>query len=243
MTKGILSAFLILAGIAVFAVNEPAPKATARTADSHDPTTWEGVVQRFEAKDRRRSPEPGSVVFVGSSSLRLWKTLGEDLAPTPVINRGFGGSRTDDVLHYVDRIVTPYRPRAVVYYAGDNDLGRDAAPTPATVADNFKRFVERVREGGAGVPVYFISIKPSPKRMGRWPSMAQANRLVESFAAAQDDVTYLDVASGMLDAEGNVRHELFSADGVHMNAEGYALWTSVVRPVIHSQVGPNPLYL
>lgn len=243
MKKALLSALLLLVGIAVFAVNEPAPKATARSVDDHDPTTWEGVIQRFEAKDRRHTPAPGSVVFVGSSSLRLWKTLEADLAPTPVVNRGFGGSRTDDVLHYMDRIVTRYRPRAVVYYAGDNDLGRDRTPTPETVATNFERFVERVRADSPGVPVYFISIKPSPKRMGRWPAMAAANRIVERFAAAQEDVTYLDVASPMLDAAGNVRPELFSADGVHMNAEGYALWTSVVRPVIHTQVGPNPLYL
>lgn len=211
--------------------------------DGHDPTRWAEIVERFEAKDRVREPSPGSVVFVGSSSIRLWRTLEQDLAPTPVLNRGFGGSRTDDVLHYMDRLVTAYRPQAVVYYAGDNDLGRDRVPTPQSVSENFRRFVERMRTEGQGVPVYFVSIKPSPQRMPRWPAMAEANRLVEAYAARQDDVTYLDVASPMLDERGQVRPELFSEDGVHMNERGYALWTSIVRPVIHTQVGPNPLYL
>lgn len=235
------SIVLLVLAISALAFVRPAPE--SRRADDHDVADWEATIQRFEARDARRPPSDGSVLFVGSSSLRLWKTLKDDMAPMPVINRGFGGARTDDVLFYADRIVLPYHPRAIVYYAGDNDLGRDRAPTPETVLRNFQRFVARLQASGQTAAVYFVSIKPSPKRMPTWSRMREANRLVEAFARRNDLVTYLDVATPMLDAKGHARAELFGPDGVHMNARGYALWTSVIRPALQTQVGPNPLYM
>jgi hypothetical protein len=84
---------------------------------------WEPAITAFETQDRRQPPKPGQVVFAGSSSIRFWHTLAADMAPIPVLNRGFGGAHLRDVLRYADRIVTPYRPQAVVVYAGENDLG------------------------------------------------------------------------------------------------------------------------
>ncbi|MDD9944915.1 MAG: SGNH/GDSL hydrolase family protein [Myxococcales bacterium] len=219
------------------------PKPQAQPVDTHSVMRWEETIRRFERRDAQRAPLRGSVVFVGSSSLRLWKSLDEDMAPITVINRGFGGARTDDVLHYADRIVLPYAPRAIVYYAGDNDLGRDRAPTPESVTANFRRFVQRVEQSGQRPEIYFVSIKPSPTRMKNWDRMKAANDQVRALASAHPMVTYLDVAGEMLDEQGRVRPELFSSDGLHMNPRGYALWTSIIRPVLETQVGPNPLYL
>ena len=219
------------------------PQPQAQPVDTHSVTRWEETIRRFERRDARRAPRRGGVVFVGSSSVRLWKTLAEDMAPMPVVNRGFGGARTDDVLYYADRIVLPYTPRAIVYYAGDNDLGRDEAPTPESVTDNFRQFVSRIEQSGQRPEIYFVSIKPSPRRMKSWDRMAAANDRVRLFASTHPSVTYLDVAREMLDDAGRVRNGLFSRDGVHMNARGYALWTSIIRPALETQVGPNPLYL
>jgi len=242
MPSVLLRATLLLAA-ALLAVVQVRPAPASRPQDDHDVTQWEAIVERFEARDARRPPSDGSVLFVGSSSVRLWKSLVDDMAPMPVINRGFGGARTDDVLHYVDRIVLPYHARAIVYYAGDNDLGRDRVPTPESVLRNFRDFVERVEAAGQAAPVYFVSIKPSPKRMQSWDRMSRANRLVEAFARQHDSITYLDVATPMLDGQGRVRTELFGPDGTHMNERGYALWTSIIRPALQTQVGPNPLYM
>lgn len=192
-----------------------------------DSTRFEADIAAFEQSDALVRRMPGSVVFVGSSSIRLWDSLYDDFPGVALINRGFGGSRVRDSTYYADRIVTPYQPRAVVFYAGDNDLfeGR----TPKQVSDDFAAFVERVREAQPGLPIAFIAIKPSPARVALLPKVREANARIRAFAK-DHDVAYLDVYLPMLDAQGQPREELFVADGLHMNASGYAIWTGLVRP-------------
>lgn len=202
--------------------------ASAAFARAAGNDTWEAEIQRFEAADRSAPPPPGGVVFVGSSSIRLWSTLVEDFAGSRVLNRGFGGSRIADATRYAGRIVTPYRPRLVVLYAGDNDLaeGGDAS---GVLAD-FEAFVAAVRRSAPATPVAFISIKPSPARAQLLPAMRRANALVRAYAGRTRGVRYIDVFDPMLDAEGMPRIELFGPDGLHMNARGYALWTRLIAP-------------
>jgi hypothetical protein len=145
-------------------------------------TFWEFQIRAFEKADRLRPPPPGAVLFTGSSSIRYWTTLDRDMAPLRVLNRGFGGCHLAHVLHYAERIVLPCRPRAVVLYAGENDLGWPSAKTPATVVEDFRRFVALVQSTLPGVCVYFLSIKLAPFRRRRWEAMKTANRLVEEFA-------------------------------------------------------------
>jgi len=210
---------------------------------AHDPTVFETTIDSFERDDQRSPPARGGVLFVGSSSVRLWETLERDMAPMDVLNRGFGGSRTDDVLHYAHRIVLPYHPRAIVFYAGDNDLGRDKDATPESVAEHFERLVETVEQAGQRPDIYFVSIKPSPARMKRWSRMHAANELVAAYAMRTERVSYLDVSSAMLGEGGVPRAELYRRDGLHMNARGYDAWTRVIRPAVMSEVGPNPLFM
>jgi len=204
---------------------------------------FEQAIEAFEYLDARTPPDRGAVLFVGSSSLRLWKTLEQDMAPMDVLNRGFGGARTDDVLHYADRIVLPYHPRAIVFYAGDNDLGRDQDVAPESVVENFRTLVETVHDAGQHPDFYFVSIKPSPARMKRWPQMRRANRMVADYASVTERVSYLDVGSKMLGDDGLPRPELYSGDGLHMNAQGYELWTRVIRPAVSSEVGPGHMFM
>jgi lysophospholipase L1-like esterase len=193
-----------------------------------DSLQWEPEIVAFEQADSVVRRMPGSVVFVGSSSIRLWSTLSEDFPGVATINRGFGGSRVRDSTYYADRIVTPYHPRGVVFYAGDNDLfeGR----TPKQVRDDFAAFVDKVRERLPTTRIAFVSIKPSPSRSELLPQIRQANALVRDFAKDSPNVDYLDVFLPMLDAQGQPREELFVADRMHMNASGYAIWAGVVRP-------------
>lgn len=194
--------------------------------------TWEPSIRKFEESDRIHPPPPGSIVFTGSSSIVRWRSLADDMQPLVAVNRGFGNSRISDVNQYVGRIVIPYRPRAVVLYAGDNDLSPPISKSPETIAEDFRQFVALVHGHLPDTWIYFISIKPSPSRWTTWPSMQQANKLIAEYARTQDRVEFIDVSSAMLAQDGSLRRELFLPDDLHLNAQGYALWSSMIRPIL-----------
>jgi lysophospholipase L1-like esterase len=208
--------------------------ACARTTPSRStpaaPTQWEPEVERFEAADRERPPAPGGVVFVGSSSIRLWPSLDRDFPDVRLVNRGFGGSELGDVVALADRIVVPYRPRVVILYAGDNDLA--AGKSPEQVFEAYRSFVALVRRELPGTRVAFIAIKPSPARWSLVDRVREANRLIRDHAQSDSSLGFVDVFTPMLDEAGQPRHELFVEDGLHMNAAGYALWRELVAPVL-----------
>jgi lysophospholipase L1-like esterase len=194
---------------------------------------WEPSIQAFEARDAHDPPAPGQIVFAGSSSIRKWKQLARDMAPLDVINRGFGGSHIAHVEHFAGRIIAPHAPRAVVLYAGGNDLSWGSKKTPASVFADFLRFVDSVRAQQPDLPIYFVSIKPSRLRWGGWPRAAEANSLIAAHAARSAGIHYIDVATPMLPADGGrPPASLFIFDELHLSDEGYALWTSIIRPVL-----------
>jgi lysophospholipase L1-like esterase len=193
---------------------------------------WESSIRKFEAEDRIRPPKPGAILFVGSSSIKFWNSLASDMAPLDVINRGFGGSQLAQVNHFADRIVLPYRPRAIVLYAGDNDLSWPWSKSPQTVLDDLKQFVAIVHTALPDTWIYYVSMKPSPTRWSHWPTEHRANQMIEEFAFTQEHVQFIDVTPPMLDANGKVRRDIFRWDGLHMNPRGYVLWTSIIKPIL-----------
>src|SRR5262249_12636479 len=154
---------------------------------------WEFQIRAFEQADRARPPAEGAILFTGSSSIRYWRTLEQDMAPRPVLNRGFGGSHLAHVIHYADRIIFPYGPEAIVLYAGENDLCWPSRKSPETVLADFRQFVDLVRAKQPETSVIFLSIKRTPLRRGRWPAIDQANRLIAAFAKGLNDVIFVDV--------------------------------------------------
>jgi lysophospholipase L1-like esterase len=203
------------------------------------PGAWESEIAAFEKADRLNPPQPGVIVFTGSSSIRFWETLAEDMKPLPVINRGFGGSQIAQVNEYAPRIVLPYRPRAVVLYAGDNDLAWPSSKSPEQVFADFKQFVQIVHGALPDTWIYFISIKPSILRWGSWPKFKSANEMIAAYIRTQPRAQFIDVSEPMLDAQGKPRRELFRPDGLHMNAQGYAIWTAIVKPILLSRFGSS----
>lgn len=204
-----------------------APVAAQQTAA--DPSRFAGEIDAFRQWDEKNSfPEDG-VLFVGSSSIRLWATA-VDFPDLPVINRGFGGSQIPDVLAHLDAVALKYRPRVVVFYAGDNDI--QAGRAPEQVLADYRTFVERVRAARADTRFVYIPIKPSIARWERWPEMQRANALVRELTDASPGLYYADTAGPMLGADGRPRPELFVDDGLHLSAAGYEVWTAVVRPVV-----------
>jgi lysophospholipase L1-like esterase len=188
---------------------------------------FEAEILAFEASDRTNPPPKRPVLFVGSSSIRLWKTLAEDLPGHRVINRGFGGSEISDSVHYANRIVIPYKPRMIVMYAGGNDIHN--GKSPERVLGDFRTFVATVHAALPTTKIAWISIAPNPARWAEVDRVREANRLVADFARRQSRVEYIDVFSHMLGPDGSPRPEIFSADRLHMNEQGYVLWTRIVK--------------
>jgi lysophospholipase L1-like esterase len=191
---------------------------------------WRAEIDVLVAHDRDRPPPKHAVVFVGSSSIRLWTSLATDFPGVPVINRGFGGSMIADSTRNAGRIVVAYQPKLVVLYAGDNDV--DGGRSAAQVVADFRAFVRRIRHDLPQAAIAFISIKPSVARWHLWPVMREANAGIEKWASAQRDVVYVDAAAKMLDADGRPRPELLLEDGLHMRPAGYAIWIDVLKPVL-----------
>ncbi len=215
--------FVILAGCTVLA-----------TAQKQE---FESEIEAFEKADRVNPPQPGLIVFTGSSSIRLWSTLTQDMKPLNVLNRGFGGSHIAEVNHYANRIVLPYRPGAVVFYAGDNDLAASPPKTPEQVCDDFKKFVQIIHRQLPETQIYFVSIKPSIQRWNLWPNFQKANELIRKYVAATSNVEFIDVTYAMLDEQGKPRADIFREDGLHLNAKGYAIWTSIIKPRLLKENG------
>lgn len=198
---------------------------------------WEADIRRFEASDAAQPPPAHALLFVGSSSIRLWHTLAADFPGQAVINRGFGGSELRDSTWYADRIVIRYAPRLIVLYAGDNDLA--AGRTPAQLRDDFIAFVQRIRRDLPDTPIAYLSIKPSPSRQHLAASVVEANQLIQQVASRLLHVQFIDIHRPMLDAVGQPRAELFQADRLHMNAAGYRLWRDALAPAVARAVNPS----
>lgn len=199
-------------------------------AQPPDSTRFEGEIQAFEAADRAHPPAPGGVVFVGSSSVRLWCALDRDFPAARVVNRGFGGSTSAEVVRYAPRIVLPYRPRTVVVYAGDNDLAEGR--TPADVQSAFRRLAAIVHAGVPEARLVILAVKPSPARVQLLAAVRATNALLAADVRRDPRATFVDVYTPMLGADGRPRGELFGGDGLHMNSAGYALWRERLAPVL-----------
>lgn len=208
-------------------------------AQAKAPHDWEPTIEKFESDDKANPPKQGEIVFTGSSSIVKWKTLQEDMAPLYVINRGFGGSEYTDLNKYAKRIVNAYHPRAVVVYEGDNDLAAGSTKTPESVANEAKEFIQIVHSDLPKTEIYVMCIKPSTLRWEQWPNMKKANELMQEYIKTQKNVEYLDVCTSMFAADGSLPRDLFVQDGLHPTPKLYAMWTSIIKPVLMQKFPPK----
>ena len=204
---------------------------TLVTAEPPPAHRWESTIAGFEAQDRETPPPDDAILFVGSSSFVGWKTLARDFAPLPVLNRAFGGSTTEEVLHFVDRIVIPYAPRVIVYYAGDNDLATPEGD-PETAFVGFRNFVAQVQSALPDTRIVYVSIKPSPRRWTSWPNAQTANARVQALCESDPRLAFVDISPTLLDENGEPRPDQFVDDQLHIRPEVYAEWTALIRPVV-----------
>jgi lysophospholipase L1-like esterase len=196
-----------------------------------DPSRFSDEIQAFEEADRRARPSPGGILFLGSSSIRRWD-LAESFPGLDALNRGFGGSQLSDVIALADRVIAPYGPRAIVLYAGDNDIA--AGKSADRVLDDVLRLARFVRGAAPEASLVFLSIKPSPAREEHWPEMRRANALIERASESDDRLVFVDVATPMLGPGGRMRPELYVEDRLHLSEEGYATWVEALTPTLQS---------
>jgi lysophospholipase L1-like esterase len=200
------------------------------------PARFAAEIRAFEEWDRKNSFPRDAVLFVGSSSIRMWPTA-ESFPKMAVINRGFGGSHISDVNHFAKRLVLKYNPRVTVFYAGDNDI--EADKPSQQVFDDFQAFLKLVHDRLPETAIVYLPIKPSLARWQKWPRMRDVNLRIERLSRDDKRLTYVDTATPMVGDDGRPRPELFLDDGLHLNARGYEEWTAIVAPVLEQLSADN----
>jgi lysophospholipase L1-like esterase len=199
----------------------------AVSQDSNKFAKWKKPIAAFEARDEKTPPPVNCLLFVGSSSIRMWKL--EDFWPDQAtINNGFGGSTLADSIHFFDRVIAPYQPKAVILYAGDNDInkGLDAEET----FEDFRTLSGRIRDKFPEAKILYLAIKPSRARWKIWPEMEKANRLIAEHCSRSRNLVFVDTAAPMLeDTEGPPNKKWFVEDGLHLSDYGYRVWTELVQ--------------
>ncbi len=196
----------------------------------HNFAKWEPEIAAFEASDREKPPIKGGILFIGSSTIRLWKTLAEDYPDHHVINRGFGGSEIADSTHFADRIIFPYEPKQIFLRAGGNDI--HAGRSPEEVIEDFKEFVRTVHEKLPKTQIVYIAVNPAPSRWAENERYQKLNDAIRKFARHTKRVKYADTYDISLTPTGEARPELFVSDRLHFNAEGYKILAERVRPYL-----------
>ncbi len=205
--------------------------ATTAPVPASEPAAPE--IDAFQAADKKQMPPAGAVLFLGSSSIRLWETLARDFAEIPVINRGFGGSLIQDSTRYADRIAIPYNPRIIVFCAGTNDLAY-GNKKPGQVLQDYKDFVAKIHAALPDTRIVYISINPTVARWKQEADILETNHLIELFTfeagSRAQKLNFINSHAQMLTADGQPQPRLLREDGLHFNAEGYKAWASIVKP-------------
>jgi lysophospholipase L1-like esterase len=231
----ILLNILILTGPSLSA-QQPSQSSTSSPVQPalqqiQQPPFWNEIVD-FKRKDSIQHPPAGAILFVGSSSFRKWTNVQSDFPGYTIINRGFGGSGFDDVIHYAKDIIYPYHPKQIVIYCGDNDLASSEKVTAKKVYKRFVKLYDLIRKHLQNVDIIYVSIKPSPSRERLMPRMEEANDLIRDFTAKHSHVRFVDVYHLMLNPQGRPMEDLFTGDKLHMNEKGYKIWQKAIQPYL-----------
>lgn len=197
---------------------------------NHNFARWENEIKAYEASDRTNPPPKHGLLFTGSSTIRLWKTLPQDFPNQPVINRGVGGSEVVDITHFADRIVFPYEPKMIFFRCGGNDIAD--GKSPEQVFEDYKEFVNTVRAKLPDVEIVFLSWSPTPLRWAQHDQEQTYNKLVREYSKQVPHMQYCELTDMVLGPDGKPRPELFRADRLHFNAAGNKLLADRVRPFL-----------
>jgi len=204
-----------------------------RSTISEDPLVWEKQIRAFEERERRQPAPKRAVVFAGSSTIRFWRALADDMAPLPSVQRGFGGAKVNDIIHYMDRLITAHDPALVVLYIGSNDLLDFGGNRPKSVDEMealYQALLDRLHDRLPDAKVAVLAIFPSPLNAGRSEQIEAVNERVRRAAEAKPWLTLIDGNAALKTPTGEPDRSLFLFDRVHLNKAGYAKWAQILRP-------------
>jgi lysophospholipase L1-like esterase len=196
----------------------------------HPKTDWTESMQAYSQMDATNPPPSRAVLFVGSSSIRLWESIRRDFPNYRVFRRGLNGARLEDTLRMADGLILTYNPKMVVIYGGDNDLAE--GDSPARVLHAYQRLVRRIQRELGDVRIGILSIKPSPSRWHLIRRVRETNQRLRDWCEASSQIDFIDIHSGMLNERGQPRARLYRADGLHLSDLGYARWAECIRPYL-----------
>jgi lysophospholipase L1-like esterase len=189
-------------------------------------------IQAFKIQDSLVPPKDGMLLFIGSSSFRLWNTLQEDFNNPTIVNRAFGGATLQDMIMYQDAIALKYHPKKIFIYCGENDIASSEAVTPQIVLERFTVLYTSLRTQFPFIPIVYVSIKPCILRWGMRDRMRAANVLIQKYLNQQKHATFVNIWDDMLE-QGLPKKDIFREDNLHMNAKGYAIWIKALSPLVH----------
>jgi lysophospholipase L1-like esterase len=204
---------------------------TGACAQEQKPPFW-NEVQAFKKQDSLAFPAKSQILLIGSSSFTMWTDVQSYFPGYPILNRAFGGSSLTDVIRYAKDIVLPYHPKQIIVYCGENDLAGDSTVDGEKVYERFKELFELLRGYYPGIPVAYVSMKPSPSRRRLLLKMEQGNRLIKHFMAQQVSTSYIDVYSRMLNPDHSLIGDIYREDSLHMNKKGYIIWQKIIEPYL-----------
>ncbi len=200
---------------------------------------WEDEIQELEELDRKQTDPAQGVLFIGSSSIRMWDDIATDMAPYSTIRRGYGGAKFSDVAVYIDRLLAQHTPSAIVLFAANDISGGDHDKQPQEVLRLVEITVGKIQQLKPGVPIFLIAVTPTPSRFKVWEPIKQVNALIAEYCHDTEGVFYIDTASSYLDAQGEPIEDYFIADRLHQNRTGYQLWSRIIKaalqPVLQSR--------
>ena len=192
---------------------------------------YENEIRVFEMSDATNKPPENGILFIGSSSIRLWKDLKSDFPDLPVINRGFGGSQIIDSVYFAERIVFPYKPRMIIMYAGGNDI--NVGKSAEEVFNDFKMFITKVHNKLPSTRIGYIAISPNLARWKQVDKVKEANRLIREYTLRDPRLFFIDTFTYMIGEDGLPKPDIFVNDGLHMNRKGYDIWKVVIKPYLN----------
>jgi hypothetical protein len=190
---------------------------------------WEGDIEKFEQLDLTKSYPSDAILFAGSSSIRLWSTIGKDMMPYNVIQRGYGGSKLSDFAVYADRIIYPHPCMAIVIFIANDISGNENDKSPLEVSQLFRKTLYIIRRKFKDTPVFWISVTPTPSRWAVWPEIKEANEMIKEICDSHRNTYFIDTEKYFLNSSGLPRSELFVEDRLHLNDEGYRIWSGIIR--------------
>lgn len=194
---------------------------------------WKTDIQQLLRLDSTTADPKNGVLFSGSSYIRRWTTIGRDLAPIPVINRGYGGAKLNDFAYYIGRIAKAHKPKAAVFYVGNDIVGVPVDKTPLQVLNLVKNVTRQVQAIHPNLPIFWIQISPNPKRWAVWDKISEANTLIQHYCQQTPNVNYIETAFTFLGPDGKPIPALYVDDALHPNEAGYKRWAVIIKKYLN----------